>query len=175
MQISTLFNRIVKPYNPIQAALAGVLASAAYAAEMYLDKAISGSSFDDIQLIESAIRGHESTIPWLGMLIHLANGAALAQIYAGVVRPRLRGPEWVRGLTFGMIFLAAVWPLTPLVDQVHPLIKSGKMPLLAAPVPFLQNVARHIVFGLVLGLCYRPKTKTTTNAVEVVVNDVKVI
>lgn len=145
---------IFKPYHPLRAAIAGVLASAAYAAEMYADIALSGSKFDDVQLVESTVFGHTSPIPWVGMLIHLANGAALAQIYASVIRPRLRGPEWVRGLTFGMIFLAAVWPLTPLVDRTNPLITSGQMPHLFAPIPFLQNLARHVVFGLVLGLAY---------------------
>ncbi len=134
------------------AALAGTVAAAAYAAEMYVDKAVTGSDFDDIQLVESAIRGRMARVPVLGMSIHLANGAALAVIYDQLVRPRLRGPAWVRGLTFGLMFLAAVWPLTPLVDRLHPLIRRGEMPRLARPTPFAQNVARHLVFGLVVGL-----------------------
>ncbi len=134
------------------AALAGTVAAAAYAAEMYVDKAVTGSDFDDIQLVESAIRGRMARVPVLGMTIHLANGAALAVIYDQFVRPRLRGPAWARGLTFGVMFLAAVWPLTPLVDRLHPLIQRGEMPRLARPMPFAQNVARHLVFGLVVGL-----------------------
>ena len=145
---------VLSSYDPARAAWAGAVASAAYAAEMYVDMAVTGSAFDDVQLVESVIRGHKSRVPWLGMAIHLINGAMLAQIYAGIVRPLLRGPSWVRGLAFGVLFLASVWPLTPLVDRIHPQIKRGAMPKLAAPVPFGQNVARHLVFGLVLGwLC----------------------
>lgn len=146
--------RVATSYDPAQAALAGVAASAAYAAEMYVDMAVTGSTFDDVQLVESALRGRKTRIPLLGMAVHLANGAALAQIYAVAVRPRLRGPAWARGLVFGALFLAAVWPLTPLVDRLHPQIRAGTMPHLAAPVPFAQNVARHLVFGLVLGWLY---------------------
>lgn len=142
-----------------QAALAGVVASAAYAVEMYADIAITDSDFNDVQLVESALRGHTSRVPWLGMTIHLANGAALGLVYHGGIQRFLRGPSWLRGLQFGLIFLAAVWPSVPLVDRVHPLIKRGVMPKLAAPVPFAQNIARHLVFGVALGLLAPPRAQ----------------
>jgi hypothetical protein len=135
-----------------RAAAAGALASAAYAAEMYLDEAVTGYRFDDVQLLETALRGRTARVPVAGMVLHLANGAGLGLIYHAVVAPRLRGPAWVRGLAFGMLFLGTVWPLTPLVDRVHPAIRRGELPKLATPVAFGQNLARHLVFGLVLGV-----------------------
>ncbi len=140
-----------------QAALAGAVAAVAYAAEMYADIAVTGYRFDDVQLVESAMRGQTARVPWLGMAIHLANGAGLGLVYNGVIRPRLRGPGWARGIVFGLLFLGTVWPLTPLVDRAHPLIRRGALPKLARPVPFAQNLARHLVFGAVLGaLCGAP-------------------
>jgi hypothetical protein len=90
------------------------------------------------------------------MALHLANGAALGGLYHAVVEPHLRGPGWRRGVVFGMVFLGTVWMTTPLVDRMHPEIRAGRMPRLFAPVPFAQNVARHLVFGAMLGaLCAR--------------------
>ena len=140
--------------DPARAALAGTLASAAYAAEMYADIAVTGSHFDDVQLIEGALRGRKARVPVLGMLIHLANGAVLGEVYGALVEPFLPGPAWVRGLIFGQIFLLAVWPSVPVVDRLHPLIKRGEMPRLTGRVTFAQNVARHLIFGLVLGVVY---------------------
>lgn len=141
-------------FDPARAAFAGAAASAAYALEMYLDIAATGSRFDDVQLVESAIRGRPSRVPALGMAIHLLNGAALGEVYAAVAEPLLPGPDWIKGLIFGELFLLAAWPTVPLIDRFHPLIRSGKMPRLTQRITFLQNVARHTVFGLVLGLSY---------------------
>ncbi len=136
-----------------QAALAGTVAAAAYVVEMYTDIALTRSRLDDLQLIEGAMRRRKARIPVLGLLIHLGNGAALGEIY-GAVEPWLPGPGWLRGLLFGYAFLAAVWPSVPLVDRLHPLIRSGELPRLTSRVSFLQNVLRHGVFGLILGIVY---------------------
>lgn len=140
--------------NPTRAALAGAAASAAYALEMYLDIAATGSRFDDVQLIEGAIRGRKARVPVLGMALHLLNGAALGEVYAAVAEPLLPGPAWLKGFIFGQLFLLAVWPSVPLVDRFHPLVKRDEVPKLSQPITFAQNIARHTVFGIVLGLVY---------------------
>ena len=139
--------------HPGRAAVAGMVAAVAYAGEMYVDMAVTGSRFDDIQLVESALHGRMGHPPSTGIAIHLLNGVALGEIY-GIIAPHLPGPAWARGLLFGHLFLLAVWPLVPLVDRYHPLIRAGGMPRLARRVAFLQNVARHTTFGLALGLIY---------------------
>jgi hypothetical protein len=140
--------------NAPSAALAGAIASAVYAGEMYLDIALTGYPFDDVQLLEGLLRGRKARFPVLGMMVHLLNGSALGVVYA-VVKPLLPGPNWLKGLLFGALFLLTVWPLTPLVDRTHPLIRRGELPKLTVPTAFGQNVARHLLFGLVLGLLYR--------------------
>jgi hypothetical protein len=139
--------------NVPSAALSGALASAAYAGEMYLDIAITRYPFDDVQLLEGLLRGRTARVPVLGMSVHLLNGAALGVVYA-IVKPWLPGPNWLRGFLFGILFLLCAWPLTPLIDRTHPLIKRGQLPKLNTPVAFGQNIARHLVFGLTLGLLY---------------------
>ncbi|HEY7021936.1 MAG TPA: DUF6789 family protein [Ktedonobacterales bacterium] len=148
--MSTISLRI----NLQSAAFAGAAASAVYAGEMYLDIALTGNPLDDLQLLEGALRGRKARIPILGMLVHLLNGSALGIVYA-VVKPLLPGPNWLKGALFGLLFVLGVWPLTPVLDRIHPLIKRGELPKFNTPVAFGQNIVRHLLFGLVLGLLYR--------------------
>jgi hypothetical protein len=148
--MSTIPSRINLP----PAVFAGAAASAVYAGEMYLDIALTGNPLDDLQLLEGALRGRKARVPILGMLVHLLNGSALGIIYA-VVRPLLPGPNWLRGALFGLLFVLGVWPLTPVLDRNHPLIRCGELPKFNTPTAFGQNIARHLLFGLVLGFLYR--------------------
>ena len=83
------------------------------------------------------------------------NGVALAEIYAAVFKRLLPGPNWLKGVLFAETFITGAWSLTPLADKYHPLIQDGELPRLATPVAFLQNLVRHLVFGLALGVLYR--------------------
>jgi hypothetical protein len=120
---------------------------------MYLDIALTGNPLDDLQLLEGALGGRKARFPIRGMLVHLLNGSALGIAYA-VVRPLLPGPNWLKGSLFGLLFVLGVWPLTPLLDRVHPLIRRGELPKFSMPIAFGQNIARHLIFGLLLGLLY---------------------
>jgi hypothetical protein len=140
--------------NIPSATLAGAIASAVYAGEMYLDMSITHNPLDDVQLLEGALRGRRASFPILGMFVHLLNGGALGIVYA-VVKPLLPGPNWLKGLLFGALFLVAVWPLTPWLDRIHPLIRRGELPRFNTPVAFGQNIMRHLLFGMVLGLLSR--------------------
>jgi hypothetical protein len=91
----------------------------------------------------------------LSWLLHFINGVALAELYAAVLKRFLPGPNWLKGAIFGEIFIVGAWWLTPLADKYHPLIKNGELPRLANWKSFMQNIARHLVFGLILGLLYR--------------------
>jgi hypothetical protein len=143
------------PHINLHAAVfAGASASAVYAGERYLDIALTGNPLNDVQLLEGALRGHKGRVPILGMLVHLLNGSALGIVYA-IVRPLLPGPNWLRGVLFGLLFVLGVWPLTPLLDHIHPLIRSGELSKFNTPIACGQNFARHLTFGLVLGLVYR--------------------
>lgn len=155
-RLSEVSKLLPQGFDPARAALAGAVASAAYAAEMYVDMAVTGSRLDDVQLLEGAIRGKRARVPVLGMALHLLNGAALGEVYAAIAAPYLPGPRWAKGVTFGALFLVAVWPAVPLLDRIHPLIKQGELPPLNRPVSIGQNVARHLVFGAVLALLYNP-------------------
>jgi hypothetical protein len=149
---------IARRWRPGRAAVAGLLATAAYSLAMEGDMSITGNRFSDVRFIQG-LMGTRATqqkrFLALSWLLHFINGVALAELYAAVLKRFLPGPNWLKGAIFGEIFIVGAWWLTPLADKYHPLIKNGELPRLANWKSFMQNIARHLVFGLILGLLYR--------------------
>jgi hypothetical protein len=82
-----------------------------------------------------------------GMAVHLANGAAF-----GVVFAALGGHGVCRGVLAAEAENALLWPLTGVLDRLHPDVRSGAWPpLLRNRHAFAQEVLGHAVFGAVLG------------------------
>lgn len=140
-------------YDPGQAALAGALGAVAYLAEMAIDLRAIPCPTNDLMLLGRPFSANPRVWPALGTVIHLFNGVALAQVYGAVGR-RLPGPPWVRGAVFALIENALFWGIVPLLDRYHPAIQSGELPMMNRPVPFIQQVLRHIAYGVVLGAVY---------------------
>jgi hypothetical protein len=149
---------IARNWRPGRAAVAGLLATAAYSLAMEGDMSITGNRFSDVRFIQGLMGSRASQqkrFLALSWLLHFINGIALAELYAAVLKRFLPGPNWLKGAIFGEIFIVGAWWLTPLADKYHPLIKNGELPRLANWKSFMQNIARHLVFGLILGLLYR--------------------
>lgn len=149
---------ISEGWRPGRAGIAGLLATAAYSVAMEGDMSITGNRFSDVRFIEGMLEGKpeaQKKVPMLAWIIHLLNGILLAELYAAVIKRFLPGPNWLKGVIFGEVFIIAAWGLTPLADKYHPMIKSGALPKLANATSFWQNVGRHLIFGLTLGLLYR--------------------
>ncbi len=145
------------PLQQRRAAIAGLLATAAYTIAMEGDMAITGNRFNDIRFIQGMLGGknaHNTPIRVLAWLLHLLNGALLGEIYGAIFKRLLPGPNWLKGAIFGEIFILSAWWLTPLADKHHPMIKSGELPKLATWISFFQNIVRHFVFGITLGVLY---------------------
>jgi hypothetical protein len=145
-----------------RAAFAGVLATVAYTLVMEGDIALTGNRFNDIRFIQGMIGGKEAQKKRYSLLawtFHLLNGALLGEIYAAIFKRFLPGPNWLKGAIFGELFILSAWWLTPIVDKHHPMIKSGELPKLATWTSFLQNIIRHFVFGITLGLFYRDQNR----------------
>ncbi len=159
--MSRILRRLIdKDWSPTQAAAAGLAATVAYSVAMEADQKLTNNNFNDVVFIQGLLndpRGTSQRTNLLAWALHLSAGAMLAQVYAAVLKRWLPGPAWLRGLIFGEAFVLAVWPVTPLVDRTHPMIKSGRLPQLANWTSFRQNLLRHLAFGLVLGLLYKGK------------------
>ncbi|MEO8954200.1 MAG: DUF6789 family protein, partial [Ktedonobacteraceae bacterium] len=142
---------ITRGWHPGRAAIVGVVATAAYSLAMEGDMSITGNRFSDVRFIQGLMGSKATTrkkFLLLAWLLHVLNGIALAEIYAAVLKRFLPGPNWLKGTLFGEAFIIAAWPLTPLADKYHPLIQNGELPKLANRTAFLQNIGRHLVFGL---------------------------
>lgn len=149
---------IARRWRPGRAAVAGLLATVAYSLAMEGDMSITGNRFSDVRFIQGLMgtrASQQKRFLALSWLLHFINGVALAELYAAVLKRFLPGPNWLKGAIFGEIFIVGAWWLTPLADKYHPLIKNGELPRLANWKSFMQNIARHLVFGLILGLLYR--------------------
>ena len=160
MNINAFLRKIITPtWQPGKAALIGAIATLMYSLEMEDDKFLLGNRFSDVRFIQGLLEGEKRTpkVTILSWAIHFLNGVALAEIYAAVLKRFLPGPDWLRGAVFGEIFIVSAWWLTPLADKYHPLIKNKELPELANWTSFRQNIVRHLIFGLTLGLLYKDK------------------
>ena len=157
--MKTIIRRIIREdWRPERAALAGLLATAAYSLVMEGDMALTGNRYSDVLFIQGLLAGKSSQqkkVPFLAWSIHFLNGVILAEFYAAVFKRFLPGPNWLKGTIFGELFLVSTWGLAPLVDKYHPLTRRGELAKLATWTSFFQNIVRHLVFGLLLGLLYR--------------------
>lgn len=133
--------------------IAGSIAGVAFLIAMALDIALTRSRTNDLRLLSGMVPGMGGAWPVIGTLMHMINGAALGSVY-GHVQHLLPGPGWLRGALFGVIENGVLWPIITVLDRVHPEIRAGRLPAFNRPVPFLQELFRHIVYGAVLGWVY---------------------
>jgi hypothetical protein len=159
----TLLQRLLpKDWRPGRAATDGLIATAAYSVAMEADKHVTGNHFNDVKFIQGLLgdaHGTKKSTAAAAWALHFLNGTLLAEAYAAFGKRLLPGPNWLKGMIFGEAFVLAVWPLTPLVDRYHPMVKNGQLPHLANWTSFWQNLLRHAVFGITLGLLYRESNR----------------
>jgi len=157
--MNTLIRRIIREnWRPGRAALAGLVATAAYSLVMEADMALTGNRYSDVRFIQGLLGSkspRHNAIPFLAWGIHFLNGVILAELYAAIFKRFLPGPGWLKGACFGELFLLSTWGLAPLVDTYHPLTRRGELARLATWTSLFQNIVRHLVFGVLLGLLYR--------------------
>jgi hypothetical protein len=84
--------------------------------------------------------------------MHLVVGVLWAIVYAYWVEPRLRGPDWMKGLSFALI----PWMLSLVVFL--PLVGGGLFgsAIGAGPLPAIGNLILHLAYGAALGAVYGP-------------------
>jgi len=62
------------------------------------------------------------------------------------------GPGWLAGALFALAENLVLWPVILVLDRVHPEIRAGRLERFNQPLPFLQEVWRHVAYGVTLGL-----------------------
>jgi hypothetical protein len=129
-----------------RAALAGAVAAGAWAAAEPALRRATGGCHSQVRLIGGMVapRGRWREV---GLAVHLANGAVF-----GVACDRLGLAGVAPGVLAAEAENALLWPLTRVVDRLHPDVRSGRWPPLATSThAFAQEVLGHAVFGAVLG------------------------
>ena len=129
-----------------RAALAGAAAAGAWAVAEPSLRRLTGGYHSQARLVGGIIapRGRWEAV---GLAVHLANGAMF-----GVAFERLGLAGVRQGVLAAEAENVLLWPLTGVLDRVHPDVRAGRWPpLLRNPHAFAQEVLGHAVFGAVLG------------------------
>ncbi len=145
------------------AALAGLAGAVAFLIAMIVDLALLRRRTNDLRLLAGLVPGGARFWPVLGTFMHLANGSALGILY-GRLRRVFPFSGWLAGLLFALAENLALWPIVALLDRVHPEIRAGRLEPFNRPIPFLQEVWRHLAYGLTLGILYDRWTETREGA-----------
>ena len=134
------------------AALAGLVAGAAFVAVLEADLRLTGNNVDDLTFLGRPLVRDRTRARQVGIAIHTANSIALASLYARLER-RLPGPPWCRGVIFANVENVVLYPLTAL-EHFHPAIRDGQLDRYWTWPAFLQSIPRHGAYGAVLGPLY---------------------
>jgi hypothetical protein len=132
----------------LRGAVCGAVAAAVWALEQPLDKLLSSSRYDDVELLGKAVTRGDGWYP-AGLALHVQNGAAFGAIYANVA-PALPLPPMLRGPAVAFAEHVVLWPLGRVSDRLHPARKE--LPKLTGNRrAWTQAAWRHLLFGIVLG------------------------
>jgi hypothetical protein len=130
-------------------AAAGAVAAGVWAAQQPLDMRVFDVDYDDVALLGTFVTRGPAAQP-VGLVIHLANGAAFGAGYAALAPRSSSIPGWARGAAVGLAEHLASWPLTAVVARTHP--GRDELPVLwGSGRAFAQATWRHLLFGAVLG------------------------
>ena len=134
----------------VRTIIAGVGAGGAYLLAQGVDRAITNNRLDDRVLVGRLLPVRRDHAVAVGTVLHLVNSIALAGVFRHLVRDRLPGPMWSRGLVFALVETVLAYPVA-LLEDAHPAIRDGQLDSFQTPTAFAQQAWRHAVFGGVLG------------------------
>lgn len=138
--------------------IAGVLATIAFNGAMYTDIAITGVPLDIAALMGELTVGESEYTETVGHVIHFANGIGLSLLFGYVALPIskkiIKLPVIVYAIVFAIVeTVIAVWFV------MLPMLGAGIAGINIAPEVAGMTIARHVVFGAVMGLVLRGKSK----------------
>jgi hypothetical protein len=128
-------------------AAAGAAAAAVWTLCDPVFKRLFGTPYSDAELLSAFVtRGRLQ--PLVSLAVHSANGAGFGFAFTAL---GLRGVR--AGVAAAVVENAALWPLVPPIERLHPNVRDGSWPELARnPRVFAQATAAHAFFGALLGV-----------------------
>lgn len=149
-------DRTVLP-KPVAATVSGLVGGIAFLLVLEADLRLTGRNVDDLIVLGRPFVRNPAHARRAGVVIHLANSVALAQIYR-LVEDRLPGSPWVKGTIFANVENLVLYPVTVLEDM-HPAVRDGQVDRYFTWPAFWQSVPRHVAYGAVLGSLYARLTR----------------
>ena len=137
---------------------AGILATIAFNGVMYADIAITGIPLDIPATMGSLAVGESEYTETVGHVIHFANGIGLSLLFGYVALPIskkiIKLPVIVYAIVFAIVeTIIAVWFV------LLPMLGAGIAGINIGPEVAVMTIARHVVFGAVIGLVLRRTSK----------------
>ena len=135
--------------------IAGLLGTLAFYIAAFVDMTITGVSLDISAVLGMLVVGeHESSLI-IGNIFHITNGIGLTLFFGYVFLPIstriMQRRIWLHGIIFGVIVTATtVW------FGMLPALGAGIAGLNIAPEVPAMTMFRHIVFGVVIGILFKP-------------------
>jgi len=158
INIETNQKTFVKNSKFVRFVIAGFLATIAFNAAMYTDIAITGVPLDIATLMGELTVGESEYAETVGHVIHFANGIGLSLLFGYVALPIskkiIKLPVIVYAIVFAIVeTVIAVWLV------MLPILGAGVAGINIAPEVAVMTLTRHVVYGAVLGLVLRGKSK----------------
>ena len=130
--------------------IAGAAAAGVWALYDPLLKRVFGSPYADSEVVGPFITQGRLE-PAANVVTHVANGFAFGWLFA-----RLGGRGVKSGVAAAVAENTAFWPVTAVLDRIHPKRKDGEWPpLVTNPRAFAQATTAHALFGALLGVLSR--------------------
>jgi len=143
----------------VRVVCAGFGAGLAYLLAQEVDRKLANPRSDDLVLVGGFVTRDPGLWRPIGAFNHFFVSVAFAVIYDRFLASRLPGPPWLRGALAFQAENAVTWPLVMLCDRYHPAVQAQALSRLNRPVYFLQEIWRHLAFGVALGLLVPPLTR----------------
>jgi hypothetical protein len=129
----------------VRPALAGAVAALAWAAVEPLDRRLLRNDYSDVAML-GKLATRTPAWPLAGLAMHAANGAVFGAAWERVHRRARISP-----LQLALLESTLLFPLTYVVDRAHPARGTRGVARSFTPRGFVQETARHALFGAVLG------------------------
>ena len=131
--------------------IAGFLGTTGFYVTAYADMEITGVPLDISAVLGQLVAGENESAYIIGNIFHIANGIGLTLFFGYVFLPIstriMKGRIWLHGIIFGIIVTATtVWLV------MLPALGAGIAGINIAPEVPAMTMARHIVFGAIIGL-----------------------
>lgn len=144
--------------KPVAATVSGLAAGVAFLLVLEADLRLTGRNVDDLIILGRPFVRDPSQARRAGIVIHLVNSMALAQVYR-LIEERLPGAPWLKGTIFANVENGVLYPVTVLEDM-HPAVRDGQVDRYFTWPAFWQSVPRHVAYGAVLGSLYARLTRS---------------